>query len=82
MGAFYYKLIGDEKKEAEYNTLFSLNECRYSYEEFISLLYQIYLYDSAEGLSNKTKIKKKYIQLSKKLNYPYFSENYLTDYFK
>ena len=82
MGAFYYKLIGDEKKEAEYNTLFSLNECRYSYEEFISLLYQIYLYGSAEGLSNKTKIKKKYIQLSKKLNYPYFSENYLTDYFK
>ena len=82
MCVFYYKIIGDKKHEAKYSTLFSLDECRYSYEEFISLLYQIYLYSSAKNPSRKTKIKKKYIQLSEKLKYPYFSENYLMDYFK
>jgi len=82
MCAIYYKIIGDKKHEAKYSTLFSLDECRYSYEEFIKLLYQVYLYSNAKNPSLKKKIKTKYIQLSKKFNYPYFSENYLMDYFK
>ena len=53
MCAIYYKIIGDKKNEAKYSTLFSLDECCYSYEEFIKLLYQVYLYSNAKNPSLK-----------------------------
>ncbi|MDG1309054.1 MAG: hypothetical protein P8P13_00995 [Flavobacteriaceae bacterium] len=82
MSAFYYKL-SDNKAEALKNfNHFSLNECRYSYEEFIKLIYLIYMYEDSKLASEKNQIRMRYKTLSEKLNYPYFSEAYLFDYFK
>ena len=53
MSAFYYKL-SDNKAEALKNfNHFSLNECRYSYEEFIKLIYLIYTYEDSKLASEK-----------------------------
>lgn len=81
MCLFYYRLIGDANKEDEYLSLFKLNELRYSYEEFVYLIYLIYLYSEAKNRSSKEIINKKYNKLTKKLNYPYFSIDFLKSYF-
>ena len=81
MCLFYYKLTGDLENETKFVKSFKLSECRDSYKEFISLIHLIYLYDSTTTSSNKKKIKIKYQSLSKKLNYSYFSEDFLLKYF-
>ena len=81
MCLFYYKLTGDLENETKFVKSFKLSECRDSYKEFISLIHLIYLYNSTTTSSNKKKIKIKYQSLSKKLNYSYFSEDFLLKYF-
>tara|TARA_B110000114_G_scaffold156645_1_gene170643 strand:+ start:231 stop:1475 length:1245 start_codon:yes stop_codon:yes gene_type:complete len=81
MCAFYYKFTNNKSEEIKKFKRFSINECRYSYGEFIDLIYQIYLYHSSKLISEQKRIKKNYLELSEKLNYPYFSESYLLDYF-
>ena len=46
MCLFYYKLTGDIENETKILKSFKLSDSRHSYEEFISLLYLIYFYDS------------------------------------
>ena len=46
MCLFYYRLAGDIENETKFFKAFKLSDCRHSYEEFISLIYLIYLYDS------------------------------------
>ena len=81
MCAFYFKFTKNRSEEIKNSKQFSIHECRYSYEEFIDLIHQIYLYHSSKLISEKRLVKKNYFKLSQKLNYPYFSEKYLLDYF-
>jgi hypothetical protein len=81
MCVFYYKYTQNSAEEKRYNSLFSINDCKYSYEDFITILHHIYVFGSIKIGSKKDLVKKKYIQLSNQLNYPYFSENYLLNYF-
>ena len=81
MCLFYYKLTGDIENETKFLKSFKLSDSRNSYKEFISLLHLIYLYNSTTTIYNKKKIKTSYISLSEKLNYSYFSENFLVNYF-
>ena len=81
MSIFYFKYTQNSVEEKRHNRLFSINDCMYSYEDFITILYHIYVFGSTKIGSKKDRIKKEYIQLSKQLNYPYFSESYLLNYF-
>ncbi len=81
MCLFYYKLTGDIENENKFLKSFKLSDCRYSYKEFISLIHLIYLYDSSTTSANKKNIKITYLSLSEKLNYSYFSEDFLLNYF-
>ena len=81
MSLFYYKLIGDVENETKFLKSFNLSDCRDSYKEFIRLIHLIYLYNITTTSVNKIKIKTKYLSLSEKLNYSYFSEDFLLKYF-
>jgi hypothetical protein len=81
MCLFYYRLAGDLENENKFFKAFKLNDCRHSYEEFISLLYLIYEYDSTTTKTKKINLRTRYKSLSKKLNYSIFSENFLLKYF-
>ena len=81
MCLFYYKLTGDIENETKFLKSFNLSDCRDSYKEFIRLIHLIYLYNITTTSVNKIKIKTKYLSLSEKLNYSYFSEDFLLKYF-
>jgi hypothetical protein len=81
MCLFYYKLTGDIENETKILKSFKLSDSRHSYEEFINLIYLIYLYDSTTTKTTKMNIRTRYKSLNKKLNYPYFSEDLLLNYF-
>ena len=82
MCLFYYKLTGDIKNEKKFLKAFKLSYCHSSYKEYVTLLQLVYLYDVSKNRIEKKKAKTKYIKLSKKLNYPFFSEDFLLNYFK
>lgn len=81
MCAFYYKIQEDTLNEKKYIRLFSLDDCHYSYQEFITIIHQIYVFGTTKTTSKKKLIKKNYTDLSTQLNYPYFSEDFLMNYF-
>lgn len=81
MCLFYYKLTRDIENETKFLKSFKLSDCRDSYKEFISIIHLIYLYSSTTSIAKKIKIKTRYLNLSKKLNYTYFSEDFLLKYF-
>lgn len=81
MSAFYYKLTNNVSKEVEIIKQFDISEYKYCYEDYMRLLHYVYLYHSNKSNSKKRILKKKYLELSKKLNYPYFSESFLINYF-
>jgi hypothetical protein len=79
---FYYRLKGLRKLENNFLNLFDENIVRYSYEDFIKTLHQIYLYDKSKTEKQKVKLKEKYNQMSKKLGYAFFSDSFIMEYFK
>ena len=81
MAMFYYKLTKNIAKKNKYMKLFILNTIRYSYKDYIKLLHDVFLYSEARTEPLKKSIKNDYVQLNKKLKYPYFSESYLMNYF-
>ena len=81
MAMFYYKLTKNISKKNKYMKLFILNTIRYSYKDYIKLLQDVFLYSEARTEPLKKSIKNDYVQLNKKLKYPYFSESYLMNYF-
>ena len=81
MCLFYYKLIGDVENETKFLKSFKLSECRDSYKEFLTLILHVYLYNNTNEKTKKRNIKAQYKILSKKLNYPYFSDDFLLNYF-
>ena len=74
MAMFYYKLTKNNAKKNKYLTLFGLDNIRYSYEDYIKLLYDVFLYSEARTEPLKKSIKNDYIQLNKKLKYLYDEE--------
>lgn len=81
MCMFYYKLIGEKKKEIEYFNLFKMDETRYSYHEFVSIFYNIYLFNNSDNSAEKRIIKENYTKTVKKMEYVFFDEIYLKTYF-
>ena len=81
MCLFYYRLKGDKKNENKFFKFFKISECRPSYEEFINLIYLIYQYDISITKTKKMNVKTHYTNLNKKLNYSYFSDDFLLEYF-
>ena len=81
MCLFYYKLSGDKKNETKFLKSFKLSDCRHSYKEFIYLIFLVYLYNSSTKKTKKVNIRAQYKILSRKLNYAYFSEDFLLTYF-
>jgi hypothetical protein len=81
MCLFYYKLSGDKKNETKFLKSFKLSNCRDSYKEFITLIFLVYLYNSSTIKTKKVNIRAQYKTLSRKLNYPYFSDDFLLTYF-
>jgi predicted CopG family antitoxin len=81
MCLFYYKLSDNKTKQKKYLQLFNLNYTRYSYFDLIKLLHNVYLYAFTETISDKNVIQADYNQICEKIEYPYFSEVYLKNYF-
>ncbi|CAI8232273.1 MAG: Uncharacterised protein [Formosa sp. Hel1_33_131] len=81
MCMFYFKYTKNNTEEKKYNRLFSIDACRYSYEDFITILHQVYLFGTTKTVTKKKLIKKTYTNLSTQLNHPYFSEFFLLNYF-
>ena len=82
MCMFYYRITNDSINELKFHDLFSLNNCTFGYKSFIQMIYFIYLFRVTKNNLNKIKITVEYNELSNKLNYPFFSESYLINYFK
>jgi hypothetical protein len=82
MCGFYYKLTKQKRKEKEYMSLFNLEECRYSYEEFITVFYLIYSFHNTTIEADKREFKERYFKAVKNLDYAYFNESFLTHYFE
>jgi len=82
MCMFYFKHSKKDPEQKKYARLFNYTHCAYSYEEFITIIHQVYLFGTAITANKKYQIKKQYTKLTKQLNYPYFSEEFLLDYFK
>lgn len=81
MCAFYYKIQEDTRNEKKNIRLFSLENCHYSYQDFITIIYQIYEFGNTKTTSKKKLIKKTYTDLGTQLSYSYFSEDFLLNYF-
>ena len=81
MCMFYYKLTQDNSNQKKYALLFDPLYIRYSYEDFILVLHNIYLYGDTTVMKRMAIVRADYTQLCKKLQYPYFSEELLEEYF-
>tara|TARA_B110001469_G_C9627471_1_gene313421 strand:- start:1735 stop:1983 length:249 start_codon:yes stop_codon:yes gene_type:complete len=81
MCLFYYRLSGDVKNENLFIDTFTLSTCLRSYKDFMHILWLIYKFNAATDNLEKEELKNTYLQVSKKLKYPFFSENYLQNYF-
>lgn len=81
MCLFYYKLSGDLENRNCIIDSFNLSDCLSSYRDFMNILWLIYQFSATTDGSEKKKIKSTYLQLSKELEYPFFSELFLQNYF-
>jgi hypothetical protein len=82
MCMFYFKHSKNSYEQKKYTRLFNASDSTYGYEEFITIIHKVYLFGTAINSNKKDQIKKEYTKLSNQLNYPYFSEDFLLDYFK
>jgi len=82
MCMFYFKHSKNSSEQKKYARLFNINDNAYSYEEFITIIHQVYLFGMAITANKKDQIKKRYTKLSKQMNYSYFSDDFLLNYFK
>ena len=82
MSAFYYRITDNKVKQLKNYNRFNLNGSRSSYDEFIKLLNLIYLYGATTNWTEQKQILQQYELLSEKLNYPYFSNELLLNYFE
>lgn len=81
MCLFYNKLTDKKSVLKKHKGQFNLNDILYSYEDYIKLLYNVFLYSEAKTKPLKETIKNDYMLFNERLKYPYFSEAYLTNYF-
>ncbi len=81
MCMFYNKLINNNPEKKKFSKLFNPNELQSSYEEYITLLILIFNYSETGSKNLKARYKQKYMDLARELNYPYFLEDLLDNYF-
>ena len=79
MCLFYYKWKKDVKALKYYEDNFQFDDLKYSYRNMLEVFYIVFKYDSSE---KKDALLAEYKLLTKKLSYPLFNKNYLTNYFK
>ena len=82
MCAFYYKIVGEKILESINFNRFNLKNCRYSYVEYIEILFLIYKFNSVSSSEEKLNIKKRYKVLINKLKYQIFDSVFISNYFK
>ena len=81
MCAFYYKIVGEKILESINFNRFNLKNCRYSYVEYIEILFLIYKFNSVSSSEEKLNIKKRYKVLINKLKYQIFDSVFISNYF-
>ena len=81
MCIFYYRINGLSNLERNFFNLFDKNIVRYSYQDFINILYQVYLFDKSKTKKQKVMLKEKYSLISEKLGYTIFSDSFIESYF-
>ena len=81
MCMFYYKLINNTPEKKKFSKLFNPTELQSSYEEYITLLILIFNYSETGSKNLKARYKQNYMDLAQELNYPYFLEGLLDNYF-
>lgn len=79
MCMFYYKWKKDFKTLKYYEDLFQYDDLKYSYRSILDIFNIVFKYDSSE---KKELLFEEYKQLTKKLSYPLFNKDYITNYFK
>lgn len=82
MCMFYFKHSKNSSEQKKYARLFNVNDNAYNYEEFITIIHQVYLFGMSITANKKDQIKKRYTKLSNQMNYSYFSDDFLLNYFK
>ena len=81
MCLFYYKLTSQKESELKMLANFELDDCLTSYKKYIELFWLIYQFNEATDTLEKIRIKCLYLTISNELNYSYFSEKFLVNYF-
>lgn len=82
MCAFYFKLQKKRTEQLKFYNLYKKEYCWYSYKDFTRILQLVYIFHETKGKSGKKEVLNEYITISNRLNYPYFSIDYLSKYFK
>ena len=82
MSMFYYKKIRNTNKKNDALNNFNFDKTRKSYKEFILLILCVFNFNNTKSQKLKIEYKNDYLNLSNKLNYPIFSEDYLINYFQ
>ena len=80
MCLFYHLLAKNKSLLKKYLKLINFNFFRSSYEDFANLLFQVFCYHQVKNKMTKESHKNKYLELAKKLNYPYFNKKFLLEY--
>ena len=80
MCLFYHLLAKNKSEIKKYLKLINFNFFRSSYEDFANLLFQVFCYHQVKNKMTKESHKNKYLELAKKLNYPYFNKKFLLEY--
>ena len=80
MCLFYYQLANNKSETNKYLKLINFNLISSSYEDFADLLFQVFYYHRVKNKTTKESHKNKYLELAKKLNYPYFNKKFLLEY--
>lgn len=80
MCLFYYRTVNDKNNELKFHELFSLDNCTIGYGIFLKTLYFVYLYNASYA-NVKDDVKKEYYELARKMNYSFFNDYFLMNYF-
>ena len=81
MCAFYYKIQEDTLNEKKYIHLFSLDDCHYSYQEFITIIHQIYVFGTTKTTSKKKPHKEELYRPKYAIKLPLFFGRFFNELF-
>lgn len=82
MCAFYYKLHRERTEQLKFYKLYKKEDSWYSYKDYLRIIQLVYIYNEARESAGKKEVLNEYTTISNRMNYPYFSKDYLFKYFK